>query len=140
MQKALNLESFMQNVYILKLENTVNNRDISEIITDKNKKKSIEAAEAIVLNKAKKRRLNVISELIRYTVLSLSVSADITLITPVKQIKDKLALPLTEEIYKEKISTSLKSVSSLPRFITGSSSTEITLLINIILEAARTIY
>jgi hypothetical protein len=55
-------------------------------------------------------------------------------------MEDKLALPLIEEIYREKIPTSLKSVSSLSRFITGSSSTEVTLLIDIILEAARTIY
>jgi hypothetical protein len=62
----------------------VDNRDISEITADKNKEGSIEAAEATVLNKAEKRRLNITSELIRYTVLSPFVPADIALVTPVK--------------------------------------------------------
>jgi hypothetical protein len=55
-------------------------------------------------------------------------------------MEGELVLLLIEEIYKKKIPTSLKSVSSLPRSIIGSSSTEVTLLIDIILEAARIIY
>jgi hypothetical protein len=74
----------MQDIYVLEPENTVDNRDISEITADKNKKESIGVAEAIVLNKAEKRYLNITSELIRYTVLLPFVPADIALITPVK--------------------------------------------------------
>jgi hypothetical protein len=74
----------MQDIYILEPENTVNDKDISEITADKNKKGSIGAAEAIVLNEAEKRRLNIISELIYYIVLLSFAPADMTLITPVK--------------------------------------------------------
>jgi hypothetical protein len=140
MGEILDLDSFMKDGYILMLKNTADNRDIS-VIVDKNKKGSIEAAEAIsVLNKAKRRRLNIISEPISYIILSSFVPAEIALVTPVKQMEDKLASPLIKEIFREKIPTSLKSVSSLPRFITGSSSTKVTSLMNIILEAARIIY
>jgi hypothetical protein len=126
---------------MLMLKNIIDDRGISEIAVNKNKKGSIEAAEAIlILNKAKKRRLNIAFELILYILLLSFVSINMALITPVKQIKDKLISPLIKKIYKEKISTSLKSVSLLFKFIIGSSSTKITLLINIILKAARIIY
>jgi hypothetical protein len=140
MQEALDLESFMQDVCVLEPENTVDDRDISEIAADKNKEGSIGAAEATASNEAEKRRPNVTSEPIRHTVSSPSAPADMAPVTPVKQMEGELASPPTEEIHREKIPTSLESVSSSPRSITGSSSTEATSLMDMILEAARTIH
>ena len=141
MGDILDLDSFIKNDCVLVPKNTVDNRDISKIAVDKNKEGSIGTAEAILVsNKVERRRLNITSEPMPHIILSPSVPADMALITPVKQMEGELASPLTEEIHREKIPTSLESVSSSPRSITGSSSTEATLLIDMILEAARTIH
>jgi hypothetical protein len=140
-QDVLDLESFIQDDCVLKPENTVDDRDVSEIAVDKNKEGSIGAAEATsASNEAEKRQPNITSEPIPYTVSSPSAPADMAPVTPVKQIEGELASPPTEEIHREKIPTSLESVSSSPRSIEGSPSTEATSLMDIILEAARIIY
>jgi hypothetical protein len=140
-QDILDLESFIQDDCVLKPENTVDDRDVSEIAVDKNKEGSIGAAEATsASNEAEKRQPNITSEPIPYTVSSPSAPADMAPVTPVKQIEGELASPPTEEIHREKIPTSLESVSSSPRSIEGSPSTEATSLMDIILEAARIIY
>jgi hypothetical protein len=59
--------------------------------------------------------------------------------TPTKQTEDKLHSPQTEEIRREKIPTSLESISS-PRSTTGSSSTEATSLRDMVIEAGRVIH
>jgi hypothetical protein len=141
MGDILNLDSFMKNNYVLILKNTINDRDISEIAVNKNKKRSIRAAEATsALNKAERRRPNVVFKLMPHIVLSLSAPADMASVTPVKQMESELASSLIEEIHRKKILTLLKSVSSLLRSITGSSSTETTSLMNMILKAARIIH
>jgi hypothetical protein len=67
--------------------------------------------------------------------------ADIAPVTPMKQMRDALASPQTEEIRREKIPTSLESISSSPSSTTGASSTETTsLIMDMILEAVRVIH
>jgi hypothetical protein len=114
-------EILMQDGDVPKQENTVDDQDISEIAEDKNEEESIGAAEATSALNAQPPKVS------------------FEPVTPVKQ-KGGLASPLTEEIYRDKISTSPGSVSSPPGPITGSPSMETASLMDMILEAARAIY
>jgi hypothetical protein len=66
--------------------------------------------------------------------------SDTAPVTPTKLTKGRLASPQTEEIHREKIPMSLHSITSSPGSITGSSSTEVAPLMDMILEAVRIIH
>jgi hypothetical protein len=121
-----------------KREDTADGRDTSKIAVDKNKEGSIGPAEATSASNEAKQP-NVSSKPMPHIVTSPSAPADMTPVTPIKQMEGALASPLTEEIHRGKIPMSLESVSLSPKFITGSSSTEAAPLMDTIFEAAQII-
>jgi hypothetical protein len=91
-------------------------------------------------NKATERRLKVSLKSTAHPEQPRPAPADIAPVTPMKQMRNALVSPQTEEIRREKILISLESISSSPNSIIGASSTETTSLMDIILKAVRVIH
>ena len=116
-------------------------RDTSEGAVDQEMKGEAEdTGAASASNEATERRQKVSLESTAHPEPPRPAPADIAPVTPMKQMRDALASPQTEEIRREKIPTSLESISSSPSSTTGASSTETTSLMDMILEAVRVIH
>ncbi len=118
-------------------EKTADNRDTVEVAVDKEMNKEIQEPDAVsVSNEAETRRLTSLESAAQTASLHWA-PLDAAPATPTKQVDDAVPSPRTEEIHREKIPTSLESVSSSPTSTISSPSTELTSLRDMTLEAAR---
>lgn len=134
-------QSIAEGVSVLEQENTADDGDTSEAAVNQEMKKEVkDTGAASASNEAAEQRPKVSLKSTTHPEPSRPVPADIAPVTPMKQMGDALLSPQMEEIRREKIPTSLESISSSPRSTTGSTSTEPTSLMDMILEAVRVIH
>jgi hypothetical protein len=124
----------------LKRDKTADDRDASEAAMDQEMGESIEEIGATsALNQAEKRQPKSSPESRPHPASSPPRSVNMTPVTPLKQMEGALPSPQTEEVHREKIPTSLESISSSPKSRTCSSSDKASLM-DMILEAVRVIH
>jgi hypothetical protein len=129
-----------QDECALKRDKTADDRDASEAAMDKEMGEGIQETGATsASNRAEKRQSKVSPESRPHPTPSPPAPVNMTPVTPLKQMDGALSSPQTEEVHREKIPTSLESISSSPRSRTCSSS-DATSLMDMILEAVRVIH
>jgi hypothetical protein len=121
-------------------EKTAGDGDTGEVAADENVMETIqETRAASASNEAEKSR-PVSPEITLQTALSHQEPPDATPVMPTKEVAAELLSPLREEIHREKIYMSLKSISSSWSSTIGSPSTELTSLRDTVLEAVRVVH
>jgi hypothetical protein len=135
------VQSISRDDNVLERENTTDGRDTMETTGGEDTKANTETIGITsASSEAGKPQRKVSAESMLETVLPPGASAKMIPVTPTKLTDGEPTSPETEEIRRDKIPTSLESISSSPQSISDSSSTEITPLMDLILQAVRVIH
>jgi hypothetical protein len=128
-----------QDECALKGDKMADDRDASEAAMKEMGERIEETGATSASNQAEKRQPNVSPESRPHPTSSPPAPVNMTPVTPLNQIEGALPSPQTEEVHREKIPTSLESISSSPRSRTCLSS-DATSFMDMILEAVRVIH